>query len=104
MFGITSLVIRIRGCLAQNAMTDLLSQKGKQIRKAGKALALTSVGAFEGCPPNQFIPVLCLPQTQQIGYITLFTTHVTNEAPPSRSGNKIKRIDLSSFDTDTDDK
>jgi hypothetical protein len=47
VFGIISLLIRARGCLAPNAMTDLLIQKGKQIREAGKSLALTGVGVFD---------------------------------------------------------
>jgi hypothetical protein len=58
-------------------MTDLSLQKGEQIRQFGKAPALASVWAFEGCPPDQFTLATYLPQTQQVRYITsLFPAHL----------------------------
>jgi hypothetical protein len=56
-------------------MTGFLLQKGEQIRQAGKAFALPGVWTFEGCLPDPFTPALCLPQTQQVRYITLFPAH-----------------------------
>jgi len=74
---ITSSLVSVRRCLALIDVTDLFLQKGEQIRQAGKALALASVWAFEGCSPDQFARAPYLPQTQQVGYIALlFLAHV----------------------------
>jgi hypothetical protein len=64
-YGRTSFLVRVRRCLAPSDMTDLLFQKGEQIRQVGKASALASV-AFEGCSPDQFTLAPDLPQAQQV--------------------------------------
>jgi hypothetical protein len=77
LMSVASFLVRVRGFLALSGMTELLLQKGEQIRQVDKAPALASVWAFEGCPPDQFTLATYLPQTQQVRYITsLFPAHL----------------------------